>query len=309
MIRRKVFGGVLERARLLITATRFIRARSVPGSHAPRFMSGWRSSSLRRGVCVLRLPSRQLLLDLVGVRSKPGQRQEVGGLRDQAAGLRKLPVERFLLCAVHVDTPTSNPEAIYGARRKTFSMEHLDYLNGLPWLLAILLDPRATKYPRTVAAAAPWGGRPASAFRLGGQEGDEVHDELFGRALSLDVTNYLYNHVVMDDLLSIRFAALADPTRRGILARLALGEATVGELSQPFKISQPAISKHLRVLEQAGLIEKGQTAQKRPRRLNVVALKDATDWISSIDNLWRDSFDRLDAFLVANPDIKTNKGE
>jgi DNA-binding transcriptional ArsR family regulator len=107
----------------------------------------------------------------------------------------------------------------------------------------------------------------------------------------------------MNDSLDTKFAALADPTRRAILARLALGEATVGELAQPFAISQPAISKHLRVLEQAGLIDKGKAAQSRPRRLNVAALKETTDWIARVDRLWRDSFDRLDAFLAANPDI------
>lgn len=105
----------------------------------------------------------------------------------------------------------------------------------------------------------------------------------------------------MDKSLDSKFAALADPTRRAILARLALGEATVGQLGQPFSISQPAISKHLRVLEQAGLIEKGQAAQTRPRRLNVKALTEATDWIAMIDDIWRDSFDRLDAFLASDP--------
>lgn len=104
------------------------------------------------------------------------------------------------------------------------------------------------------------------------------------------------------ELLDFKFAALADPTRRAILARLASGEATVGELSQPFALSQPAISKHLKVLERAGLIEKGQAAQSRPRRLNIAALNETTDWISRVDKLWRDSFDRLDAFLAANPD-------
>ena len=113
--------------------------------------------------------------------------------------------------------------------------------------------------------------------------------------------------MVMDGSLDSKFAALADPTRRAILARLALGEATVGELSQPFAISQPAVSKHLRVLEQAGLIHKGQAAQSRPRRLNAAALKETTDWISWVDTLWRDSFDRLEAFLIANPDITPPK--
>lgn len=107
----------------------------------------------------------------------------------------------------------------------------------------------------------------------------------------------------MKESLDSKFAALADPTRRAILARLALGEATVGQLSRPFALSQPAISKHLRVLEQAGLIEKGQMGQSRPRRLNAAALKEATDWVSWVGKVWNDSFDRLDAFIIANPDI------
>jgi DNA-binding transcriptional ArsR family regulator len=111
----------------------------------------------------------------------------------------------------------------------------------------------------------------------------------------------------MENFLDSRFAALSDPTRRAILARLALGEATVTQLGQPFAISQPAISKHLRVLEQAGLIEKAQKAQLRPRRLNVAALKETIDWMSWVDNLWRDSFERLDAFLLAHPDITPPK--
>lgn len=111
----------------------------------------------------------------------------------------------------------------------------------------------------------------------------------------------------MQNALDSKFAALADPTRRAILARLALGEATVAELARPFAISQPAISKHLRVLEKAGLIDKGQAAQSRPRRLNAAALRETTDWIAWVDTMWRDSFDRLDAFLAANPESKTNK--
>jgi DNA-binding transcriptional ArsR family regulator len=103
----------------------------------------------------------------------------------------------------------------------------------------------------------------------------------------------------MQPALNLTFAALADPTRRAILARLAQGEATVSELQKPFAISQPAISKHLKVLEAAGLIERGQIAQSRPRRLNVAALNEATDWFAHIRHLWCDSFDRLDDFLNA----------
>lgn len=110
----------------------------------------------------------------------------------------------------------------------------------------------------------------------------------------------------MDDLLDRRFTALADPTRRAILARLALGEATVAELQRPFAISQPAISRHLKVLEAAGLIEGGRAAQARPRRLKPEALLATRDWIDGLRNLWNDSFDRLDAFLTANPEQGTD---
>ncbi|GBU18906.1 hypothetical protein AOPFMNJM_3623 [Methylobacterium jeotgali] len=102
----------------------------------------------------------------------------------------------------------------------------------------------------------------------------------------------------MESALSTRFAALADPTRRAILARLAEGEATVSELRKPFPISQPAISKHLRVLEQAGLIETGQDRQTRPRRLKAGALRDAAAWLGRIDALWSGRLDRLDEFLT-----------
>ena len=101
----------------------------------------------------------------------------------------------------------------------------------------------------------------------------------------------------MYESLDSKFAALADPTRRAILARLALGEATVNELRAPFAISQPAISRHLKVLEAAGLIERGQAAQSRPRRLRIEALRETSDWSEHIRNLWSDSFDLLDEML------------
>jgi DNA-binding transcriptional ArsR family regulator len=94
------------------------------------------------------------------------------------------------------------------------------------------------------------------------------------------------------------FAALADPTRRAILARLAQGEASVSELQRPFGISQPAISRHLKVLETAGLIEGGRFAQTRPRRLKPGMLDEARAFIDGLRNLWSDSFDRLDDFLA-----------
>jgi DNA-binding transcriptional ArsR family regulator len=99
------------------------------------------------------------------------------------------------------------------------------------------------------------------------------------------------------DPLSATFAALADPTRRAILARLSIGEASVKDLSAPFEMSQPAISKHLRVLERAGLIEQGRQAQWRPRRLRAEPLRDIADWISQYRRHWEDSFERLDAYL------------
>ena len=99
------------------------------------------------------------------------------------------------------------------------------------------------------------------------------------------------------DPLSTTFAALADPTRRAILARLARGEASVSELGAPFEMSQPAISKHLRVLERAGLIERGRHAQWRPRRLKAGPLRDIADWVGQYRQHWEESFERLDAYL------------
>ena len=99
------------------------------------------------------------------------------------------------------------------------------------------------------------------------------------------------------DPLSSTFAALADPTRRAILARLAAGEASVKDLSAPFDMTQPAISKHLRVLERAGLIEQGRNAQWRPRRLRAEPLREVADWVGQYRRHWEESFDRLDAYL------------
>ena len=99
------------------------------------------------------------------------------------------------------------------------------------------------------------------------------------------------------DYLDTTFAALADPTRRAILARLASGEASVAELAEPFNISQPAISKHLKVLERAGLISRGQDAQRRPRRLEPEPLAQATAWLERYRHIWESNFQRLDALL------------
>lgn len=97
--------------------------------------------------------------------------------------------------------------------------------------------------------------------------------------------------------LDATFAALADPTRRSILARLASGEASVTELAKPFAMSQPAISKHLKVLERAGLISHGRDAQRRPRRLEAKPLADASGWLEGYREFWEGSFQRLDSLL------------
>jgi DNA-binding transcriptional ArsR family regulator len=104
--------------------------------------------------------------------------------------------------------------------------------------------------------------------------------------------------------LDATFAALADPTRRAILARLASGEASVSELAEPFAMSQPAISKHLKVLEKAGLISRGRDAQRRPRRLEAAPLAGATEWLESYRRFWEASYEQLDAVLE---ELKTKK--
>jgi len=97
--------------------------------------------------------------------------------------------------------------------------------------------------------------------------------------------------------LDATFAALADPTRRAILARLALGQASVNELAKPFAMTQPAISKHLKVLERAGLISRGRDKQRRPRRLVPQPLAEATGWLETYRQIWEQNFDRLDTLL------------
>src|SRR6266576_6816068 len=103
--------------------------------------------------------------------------------------------------------------------------------------------------------------------------------------------------IMLPDNLNATFAALADPTRRAILARLASGEASVTELAEPFAMSQPAISKHLKVLERAGLISRGRDAQRRPRRLEAKPLTEANEWLERYRQYWEASFQRLDALL------------
>lgn len=114
--------------------------------------------------------------------------------------------------------------------------------------------------------------------------------------------------------LDATFAALADPTRRAILARLALGEASVAELAEPFEMSQPAISKHLKVLENAGLISRGRDAQRRPRKLEAQPLAEANAWIEKYREIWETNFQRLDDLLEElkaeeKKRTRTKKGE
>lgn len=101
----------------------------------------------------------------------------------------------------------------------------------------------------------------------------------------------------LEGKLTLTFTALSDPTRRAILSRLSKGEATVQELSAPFQISAPAITKHLKVLERAGLISRGKSAQWRPCRIEVAPLRDVSDWIGEYRRFWEESFDRLDSYL------------
>ncbi len=111
-------------------------------------------------------------------------------------------------------------------------------------------------------------------------------------------------HQSSDNALSLTFGALADPTRRAILTRLARGEASVKELAEPFEMTQPAVSKHLRVLERAGLIEPGRQAQWRPRRLTAGPLREAAEWVGQYRPHWEGSFERLDAFLREVQDVE-----
>jgi DNA-binding transcriptional ArsR family regulator len=110
---------------------------------------------------------------------------------------------------------------------------------------------------------------------------------------------------IQSDRLSRAFFALADPTRRAMLVRLAAGEATVSELVTPFGLSQPTISKHLKVLEHAGLVEQGRDAQRRPRRLTAVALDDVSSWIDKFRTQWVGRLDQLEAHLATTKDKDT----
>ena len=123
-----------------------------------------------------------------------------------------------------------------------------------------------------------------------------------GLSLDLYIASWLYRRMAINnahaDQLSRAFSALADPTRRAILARLAVSEATVSELMAPFKLSQPTISKHLKVLEDAGFIECGRDEQRRPRKLVPVALKDVADWVELFHKQWEARLGNLDRHLA-----------
>ena len=115
--------------------------------------------------------------------------------------------------------------------------------------------------------------------------------------LTIRINNREVEYDMTEDNLSTTFAALADPTRRAIMARLASGEASVTELAAPFEMSLPAVSKHLKVLERAGLISRGRDAQWRPCRLEPGPLKEADDWLETYRRFWEQSFDRLSDYL------------
>jgi DNA-binding transcriptional ArsR family regulator len=114
------------------------------------------------------------------------------------------------------------------------------------------------------------------------------------------IHEWLYRYMATD--INLAFAALSDPTRRAILARLAHGEATVGELAAPFRLSQPTVSKHLSVLERAGLIEQRRDAQRRPRRLRPDAIRAVAEWAEPFRVLWERRFDNLERHLAAKPE-------
>lgn len=127
----------------------------------------------------------------------------------------------------------------------------------------------------------------------------------------------VYNHMVLELVgyamtssqhLDATFAALADPTRRAILARLASGEASVTELAKPFEMSQPAISKHLKVLERAGLVSRGRDAQRRPRRIEGKRLAEAAEWLERYRRIWEGNFQRLDALLDELKTLEKKRG-
>ena len=111
------------------------------------------------------------------------------------------------------------------------------------------------------------------------------------------------------DTLSLTFSALADPTRRAILSKLTAGQASVTELAKPFNMSMPAITKHLKVLERAGLIERGREAQWRPCRLRAEPLKEIDNWVEHYREYWEQSFDRLDAYLKTVTSKKKSEGK
>src|SRR5439155_17950886 len=154
---------------------------------------------------------------------------------------------------------------------------------------------RCGRRARSCARRSPWRRRPEDPPTPRGVGGESR--EIPWR--SLDSRDpFVYNPPVMHQQhLDATFAALADPTRRAILARLASGQASVTELAKPFAMSQPAVSKHLKVLERAGLISRGRDAQRRPRRLEPKRLGEATKWLERYRRLWEGNYQRLDALL------------
>jgi DNA-binding transcriptional ArsR family regulator len=141
---------------------------------------------------------------------------------------------------------------------------------------------------------------------MGRAEGDALDAGSLYQLYNLSVTQPMGYAMAISDRLDSTFAALADPTRRALLARLASGEASVLELAEPFEMTQPAISKHLKVLERAGLISRGRDAQRRPCRIEARPLAEANDWLEDYRRLWETSFRKLDAVLQ---ELKSSQGK
>lgn len=155
-----------------------------------------------------------------------------------------------------------------------------------------------------------------SATKLSGLLASDALPRSSVDSITIDTMEYLYNHNVMEQLsytdsqsnLDAIFAALADPTRRAILSRLANGQASVNEIAAPFEMSQPAVSRHLKVLERAGLIERDVDEQRRPARLKAQPMTAAVDWLAEFKAFWGTSFDQLDNVLLNMKLAKKKKG-
>jgi DNA-binding transcriptional ArsR family regulator len=170
-----------------------------------------------------------------------------------------------------------------------------------PWRFQLAIDKRGARISFARASViCSWRLARMGRLKKSGTTCRELLADLEDFGLDLYIAIWQYSYVEMNvhaDRLSLAFGALADPTRRAILARLASGEADVSELMKPFALSQPTISKHLNVLERAGLVRRGRDAQRRPRTLVAVPLKDIADWMEPFRRFWEQKFAGLDDYL------------